>query len=84
MDDRASFLRFCGFFRSEPTPERTAFVRLQKVLVAHGLNEILFDEITCQLNAKVIQVKSGMLGDATIITSASEDDGEGHWVKHKG
>ncbi len=33
LDDRASFRRFCGFSRSEPTPERTAFVRFRKVLV---------------------------------------------------
>lgn len=28
LDDRASFRRFCGFARTEPTPERTAFVQL--------------------------------------------------------
>jgi IS5 family transposase len=28
LDDRASFRRFCGFSAHEPTPERTAFVRL--------------------------------------------------------
>ncbi|MER9064845.1 transposase [Mesorhizobium sp. M0698] len=44
----------------------------------------MFDEITRQLRAKAIQVKTGTLVDATIIASASEDDEEGHWVKHKG
>jgi len=34
LDDRASFRRFCGFSASEPTPERTAFVRFRKVLIA--------------------------------------------------
>ena len=29
-------------------------------------------------------VKVGTLVDATIIASASEDDGDGRWVKHKG
>ncbi|RVL89311.1 IS5 family transposase [Sinorhizobium meliloti] len=84
MDDRGSFRRFCGFSGSEPTPERTAFVRFRKALVAHGLDKTLFDEITGQLKAKAIQVKAGTLVDATIIASASEDDEEGHWVKHKG
>jgi IS5 family transposase len=84
LDDRASFRRFCGFSMSEPTPERTAFVRFRKALVAHGLDKILFDTITGQLKAKAIRVKTGTLVDATIIASASEDDGEGHWVKHKG
>jgi transposase, IS5 family len=33
LDDRASFRRFCGFGRAEPTPERTAFVRFRRKLV---------------------------------------------------
>lgn len=82
--NRASFRRFCGFSRSEPTPERTAFVRFRKALVAHCLDKTLFDEVTRQLKTKAIQVKTGTLVDATIIASASEDDDEGHWVKHKG
>ncbi|MBD8891482.1 transposase [Labrenzia suaedae] len=69
MDDRASFRRFCGVSRSEPTPERTAFVRFRKTLVAHGLDKTLFDQIAGQLKAKAIQVKTGTLVDATIIAS---------------
>ncbi|MEO1027576.1 MAG: IS5 family transposase [Pseudomonadota bacterium] len=84
LDDRASFRRFCGFSRSEPTPERTAFVRFRKALVAHELDKALFDGITGQLKAKAMQVKTGTLVDATIIASASEDDSDGQWVKHKG
>ena len=84
LDDRGSFRRFCGFSVSEPTPERTAFVRFRKALVAHGLDKILFDEITRQLKAKAIQVKTGTLVDATIIASSSKEDEEGHWVKHRG
>lgn len=84
LDDRASFRRFCGFSRSEPTPERTAFVRFRRSLVAHGLDRSLFATITGQLRARAVRVKTGTLVDATIIASASEDDGEGHWVKYKG
>jgi len=84
LDDRSSFLRFCGFSRSEPTPERTAFVRFRKALVAQGLDKVLFDEITAQLKAKAIMVKTGTLVDATIIASASEGDTDGQWVKHRG
>ncbi|WP_414091477.1 transposase [Rhizobium sp. BR 314] len=81
LDDRASF---CGFSRSEPTPERTAFVGFRRSLVAHGLDKHLFDAITDQLKAKAIRVKTGTVANAAIIASASEDDGEGHWIKHKG
>lgn len=77
LEDRASFRRFCGFCALEATPERTAFVRFRKALVARGLDKTLFDEIT-QLKTKAIRVKTGTLVDATIITSASEADGEAH------
>ena len=84
LDDRASFRRFCGFSASEPTPERTAFVRLRRALVERGLDKTLFEQITRKLKAKAIKVKTGTLVDATIIPSASEDDGDARWVKHRG
>lgn len=84
LDDRASFRRFCGFSGTEATPERTAFVRFRKALIAQGLDRLLFEEVTAQLKAKAITVKTGTLVDATIIASASEEDGDGRWVKHKG
>jgi len=84
LDDRASFRRYCGFSTSEATPERTTFVRFRKALVTQALDEALFDEITAQLKAKAIRVKTGTLVDATVIASASEEDGEARWVKHKG
>jgi IS5 family transposase len=84
LDDRASFRRYCGFSTSEATPERTTFVRFRKALVTQALDKALFDEIAAQLKAKAIRVKTGTLVDATIIASASEEDGEARWVKHKG
>jgi transposase, IS5 family len=84
LDDRASFRRFCGFSRSEPVPERTAFVRFRKALVVAGLDRALFEAVTRQLKAKAVRVKTGTIVDATIIASASEDDDDGRWVKHKG
>lgn len=84
LDDRISFRRFCGFSASEPTPERTAFVRFRKAVVAHGLDQSLFQEVARQLKTRAITVKTGPLVDATIIASASEEDGDAHWVKHKG
>jgi IS5 family transposase len=84
LDDRASFRRYCGFSTSEATPERMTFVRFRKALVTQALDKALFDEITAQLKAKAIRVKTGTLVDATVIASASEEDGEARWVKHKG
>lgn len=84
LDDRASFRRFCGFSASEAIPARTILVRFRKTLAAHDLDRSLFEEITGQLRAKAIQVKSGTLVDATIIASSSQSDEEARWVKHKG
>jgi transposase, IS5 family len=84
LDDRASFRTFCGFSRTEATPERTAFVRFRKALIAQKLDRLLFTAITAQLKSKAITVKTGTLVDATIIASASEGDEDARWVKHKG
>ncbi len=83
LDDRASFRRFCGFSRNEATPERTAFVRFRRTLVRLGLGDRLFDVITEQLYRQHVEVKRGTLVDATIIASASKEDDEARWVKHK-
>jgi IS5 family transposase len=76
LDDRASFRRFCGFSSNEATPERTAFVRFRRALIAHGLDRHLFETITAELKARAITVKTGTLVDATIIASASETDAD--------
>ena len=83
LDDRASFRRFCGFARTDPVPERTAFVRFRKELVRHGLDEVLFAGITEQLKAQAVTVKTGTLVDATVVGSASEGDGEARWSGHR-
>ena len=84
LDDRASFRRFCGFSANEATPERTAFVRFRRLLVAHCLDRALFEAVTAQLRSKAVTVKTGTLVDATIIGSATEGDDDARWVKHKG
>jgi len=83
LDDRASFRRFCGFSRNEATPERTAFVRFRGTLSRLDLGEKLFEVITAQLCAQQVSVKQGTLVDATIIASASKDDDEARWIKHR-
>ena len=71
LEDRASFRRFCGFAAHESTPELTAFVRFRRELVRRGLDKALFDEVTRQLKAQAITIKTGTLIDATIIASAT-------------
>jgi transposase, IS5 family len=84
LDDRTSFRRFCGFAAHEPTPERTAFVRFRRELVARGLDRVLFEAVTRQLEAKGVMVRTGTLVDATLIPSASiHRDGEARWARHR-
>ncbi len=84
LDDRASFRRFCGFAAHEPTPERTAFVRFRRELVRRGLDRVLFEATTRQLEAKGVMVRTGTLVDATLIPSASiRADGDAKWAGHR-
>jgi IS5 family transposase len=84
LEDRASFRRFCGFAASEPTPERTAFVRFRAELVRRGLDRSLFEAVTRQLDARGVIVRTGTLVDATLIASASiRHDKEARWAGHR-
>jgi transposase, IS5 family len=83
LDDRASFRGFCGFAVDEPTPERTAFVRFRRELVARSLDRDVFEAVTTQLDARGVVVRTGTLVDATVIASASLKDDEGCWVGHR-
>src|SRR5918995_4485389 len=84
LDDRASFRRFCGFAAQEPTPERTAFVRFRAELVRRGLDRVLFEAVTRQLDQRGVIVCTGTLVDATLIPSASiRCDGEARWAGYR-
>ena len=83
LEDRASFRRFCGFAADEPTPERTAFVRFRRELVARSLNRVLFEVVTKQLDARGVVVRTGTLIDASVIASASLKDEQARWVGHR-
>jgi IS5 family transposase len=84
LDDRASFRRFCGFARQEPTPERTAFVRFRAELVRRKLDRVLFEAVTRQLDGHGLVVRTGTLVDATLLPSASiRCDREARWAGHR-
>lgn len=84
LDDRASFRRFCGFASTEAVPERTAFVRFRRQLVARGLDAQLFRAVVRQLEAQGLAVKTGTLVDATVIRQAAKTDGEAEWCVYGG
>jgi IS5 family transposase len=74
---------FAAFSRFEPTPERTAFVRFRRLLVARQLDQVLFERVNRELRARAVTVKTGTLVDATVIASASEEDREAGWSGHR-
>ena len=83
LDDRASFLRFCGFAAHEPMPERAAFFRFRRILIRCGLNPVLFQAVNRQHEAKGIMVRASTLVNPTLFPSASiRDDGEARRVGH--
>jgi IS5 family transposase len=69
INDRAGFRRFCGFGTTKAPPERKAFVRFRAELVCRGLDRLLFDLATRQLDARGLVVHTGTLVDATLIPS---------------
>lgn len=84
LDDRASFRRFCGFAAHEATPERTTFVRFRRELVKRGLDRLLFEAVTRQLEGKGVTVRTGTLVDATLLPSASiRADADARWAGHR-
>lgn len=87
LEERASFLRFCGVAAHEPAPERTAVARFRRALIAHGLDRLLFEAVTRQLKTRAIAIRSGALipGEVpgrrfTRILSASTDASP--WIEY--
>jgi transposase, IS5 family len=98
LEDRAWFLRFCGFSRSEALPERTTYVRFRTELVwRKGLDGRLFDEVARQLAAQGLEVRQGTMVDVegvpaigsraargVIAAAAGPEDGEAGWSVRRG
>lgn len=82
LEDRGSCRRFCGFARTEATPERTAFVRFRRELLRHGLDQTLVDLITAQLRRRAAQVTTDTLVDASVVDAARRDDAEAGGAGH--
>ena len=59
----------------ESTPERTAFVRFRAELVRRGLDRILFEAVTRQLDGRGVVVRTGTLVDATLIPFSQRSPG---------
>jgi IS5 family transposase len=98
LQDRLSFLRFCGFGLDEQTPDRNTIWRFRKLLAERGLEQALLAEIGRQLDRHSLVLKQGTLLDATLVeaqaakpkrgkdgaTGVSSVDPDARWTRKYG
>lgn len=76
LNDRFSFRRFYEFSCTEPTPERTTFVRFRQEIVRRDLDQVPFKEVIDQLRASSFKARMGRMVDATVTVGSVERDDE--------
>lgn len=72
LGDRLSFRRFVGLGLDEGAPDHSTVSRFRKVLRERNLDGALFEEISRQLEAKGLVLKTGTLMDATLVEAAAK------------
>lgn len=70
LSDRVSFRRFCGLALEEATPDETTLCRFRLSLAEAKLGDALFAEVSRQLDAAGLMVKTGTLIDASLVAAA--------------
>jgi IS5 family transposase len=93
LSDRLSFRRFVGLGLEDKVPDYSTISRFRTLLTERGLAEALFAEVTGQIEAKGLVIRSGTLIDATAIDAAAAEparqkgggrsaaDPDASWVK---
>ena len=69
--DRLSFQRFVGINLDNDIPDFTTFWRFKEAIIQHELGDLIFDQITAQLEQRGMMLKRGTVVDATIINSVN-------------
>jgi len=65
--DRISFRKFLGF--PETIPDRSTVWAFRERLIDTGKDEIIWEELQRQIDAKGLKIKKGVIQDATFITA---------------
>jgi IS5 family transposase len=68
--DRLSFRRFCGLPLDGTTPDETTLCRFRGRLKTADLGDVLFQEVSRQLEARGFLLKTGTLIDATLVAAS--------------
>src|ERR687897_3530247 len=69
LADRLSFRRFVGLALADPVPDHSTLSRFRSELSRRGLAERLLAELTRQLEARGLMVKTGTLIDASLVAA---------------
>lgn len=87
IDSRA-FSAFCGVNTPDEVPDGDTIGRFRNILVKHGLQEKIFDEVVKQITKRGLILKKGTIVDSTFIEAPSstknqkkERDPEAHSSK---
>jgi IS5 family transposase len=92
LEDRISFSHFCGFSLDHEVPDNSTICRFRNQLHAKGLAKPLLDMINAQIEAGGLEIKAGIIVDASLVESSRrprkrqdvvelEDGSGGHEVK---
>lgn len=92
LEDRISFSHFCGFSLDHEAPDNSTICRFRQQLHEKGLAKPLLDMINAQIEAGGLEIKAGIIVDASLVESSRrprkrqdvvelEGGGDGHEVK---
>lgn len=70
LEDRISFSHFCGFSLDNEVPDNSTICRFRNQLLEKGLAKPLLDTINAQIAAGGLEIKAGVIIDASIVESA--------------
>lgn len=76
VNDRISFMRFCGLRFEDEVPDHSALCRFRKILNQTKAYEPLLNEINSQLKDSGILVKKGVIVDASITPTLNKPKGK--------
>jgi len=76
VNDRISFMKFCGLRFEDAVPDHSAICRFRKELTDKKAHEELLKEVNNQLETHSILVKEGAIIDASITPSERKPKGK--------
>ena len=70
LEDRISFSHFCGFSLDHEVPDNSTICRFRQQLHDKGLAKLLLDMINAQIEAGGLEIKAGIIVDASLVESS--------------